>query len=205
MNNNDKRPGDAARNSGAGLKDRRRVLGIIGTSAVAVPVLGLAGCGSDDSPGGATTSAPEAARPTMAPMQDSAASIEDTAQKMADVAEDTAGDMADAADEAAAAAGETMESAAAEAGQAAETIASDADAAGEMPRVDENGGQAQGLAYRHDATTVDASVQTRYQPGQQCSNCVLFQGGDDEWGPCPLFAGKQVKATGWCNAYAPRS
>jgi hypothetical protein len=71
-----------------------------------------------------------------------------------------------------------------------------------MAKVDENSAQAQGLGYRHDATTIDSATQPRYAAGQQCSNCALFQGGDAEWGGCPLFAGKQVKATGWCNAYA---
>lgn len=74
------------------------------------------------------------------------------------------------------------------------TVASDG-----MAKVDENGAQASGLGYKHDATTVQNS---RYASGQQCSNCALWQGGDEEWGGCPLFAGKQVKATGWCSAYA---
>ena len=66
--------------------------------------------------------------------------------------------------------------------------------------------QAQSLAYTHDATTVDASAQPRYEPGQACQNCLLFQGAEgDEWANCSIFPGRQVKATGWCNVYQPKS
>lgn len=38
---------------------------------------------------------------------------------------------------------------------------------------------------------------------QACGNCALYQGktGDDT-ANCPLFAGKQVAAKGWCSAWA---
>ena len=66
--------------------------------------------------------------------------------------------------------------------------------------------QAQSLAYTHDATTVDASAQPRFEPGQACQNCLLFQGAEgDEWANCSIFPGRQVKATGWCNVYAPKA
>ncbi|MDJ0938992.1 MAG: high-potential iron-sulfur protein [Woeseiaceae bacterium] len=65
--------------------------------------------------------------------------------------------------------------------------------------------QAQSLAYTHDASTVDASAQPRFEVGQACSNCVLYQGADgDEWGPCSIFPGREVNAAGWCNVYAPK-
>ena len=65
--------------------------------------------------------------------------------------------------------------------------------------------QAKSLAYGHDATTVDKAAQPRYEEGQACSNCALFQGGPgDEWGNCSIFPGRQVKATGWCSVYAPK-
>ncbi len=177
---------------------RRRVLQMMGTTAVAVPVLGLSACGGDS--GSSATSSEPAPMPAKAPepsvveetqtaMEDAAATAQDEMAAAADMADETAD----------AAMGEMRESAdamAGEAEQAADMIASD------MPQVDENGAQAMGLGYRHDATTVDASMQTRYQAGQQCANCVLFQGGDAEWGGCPLFAGKVVKRTGWCSAYS---
>lgn len=34
---------------------------------------------------------------------------------------------------------------------------------------------------------------------QTCSNCALFNNGT-----CPLFAGKQVKPTAWCNSWAKK-
>jgi hypothetical protein len=69
-------------------------------------------------------------------------------------------------------------------------------------RVDEQDPAALGLGYRHDAANVDRKKFVRYQEGQTCSNCRLYQGKDGaEWGACPIFAGKLVAATGWCNAY----
>lgn len=65
--------------------------------------------------------------------------------------------------------------------------------------------QAKSLAYVHDATTVDSAAQPRYEAGQECSNCALYQGGaGDEWANCSIFPGRQVKATGWCSVYAPK-
>lgn len=80
-----------------------------------------------------------------------------------------------------------------------------AEPGGDMPRLDENSQQAQSLGYVHDATTVDASKFPRYEEGQACSNCALWQGGDAEWGGCSIFPGRKVKATGWCNVYAPKA
>ena len=48
-------------------------------------------------------------------------------------------------------------------------------------------------------------AQPRYEDGQACVNCALFQGGPgDEWANCSIFPGRQVKATGWCSVYAPK-
>ncbi|HEY0767494.1 MAG TPA: high-potential iron-sulfur protein [Steroidobacteraceae bacterium] len=42
-------------------------------------------------------------------------------------------------------------------------------------------------------------------PGSNCANCGLYQGASGSLqGPCQLFAGKQVKAAGWCTAWAPQ-
>jgi hypothetical protein len=170
---------------------RRKVLTLLGTSAVALPVLGLAGCGGgDDAPAPSVGAMEDAAKDAAAEVESGAEKMVDEAQDAVDSAEET---MTEAMDSAEAAVEETVEE--------AKTIATDA--AGGMAQVDENSAQAQGLGYRHDATTIDGASQPRYKAGQQCSNCALYQGGDAEWGGCPLFAGKQVKATGWCNAYAP--
>lgn len=196
------------------LPGRRRVLGFLGTTAVALPVLGLTACGGDDSGGAASTSAPMPAKSPEA--TDAKAAMEDAAESMEAAAEEAvedAGEMMDDAAESAEAmveeAADTAEEAAgamaAEAEAAADTIATDAGMNDGMAPVDQNGAMAMGLGYREDATTVDSSAQARYQAGQQCSNCVLFQGGDKEWGGCPLFAGKVVKSTGWCSAYSAAS
>jgi hypothetical protein len=78
--------------------------------------------------------------------------------------------------------------------------------AADMPHVDPASAQAQGLGYIHDATAVDKATYARYQDGQICANCLLYQGAaDSEWGGCGIFAGQAVAAQGWCNAYAPKA
>lgn len=42
------------------------------------------------------------------------------------------------------------------------------------------------------------------EAGKSCSNCALYQGGTAAAGPCPIFPGKKVAATGWCTSYAPK-
>lgn len=75
-----------------------------------------------------------------------------------------------------------------------------------LPQLSEDDTQAKSLNYKHIASDVDPSKNPRYKEGQLCSNCQVYQGNDgDDWGPCAIFAGKAVKATGWCTAYAPRS
>ncbi len=37
--------------------------------------------------------------------------------------------------------------------------------------------------------------------GQSCANCKLYQGGGAAQGACPIFAGKEVLATGWCKSW----
>ncbi len=62
------------------------------------------------------------------------------------------------------------------------------------------------LGYVAVATTVDAGKYSKYAPGQNCSNCALYQGkAGDADGPCPLFAGRHVLATGWCSAHVNKT
>ncbi len=78
-------------------------------------------------------------------------------------------------------------------------------AAGNMPQLAEDDPQAKSLSYVHEASTVDTAKQPRYQSGQVCSNCALYQGkGTDEWAGCSIFPGKLVKSSGWCSVYAPK-
>jgi hypothetical protein len=74
--------------------------------------------------------------------------------------------------------------------------------AADAPKVTEADPTAQALGYKQDATKVDKARYARYEPGQACGNCSLFQGkAGDAWGGCPMFGGKQVASTGWCSAY----
>jgi hypothetical protein len=73
-------------------------------------------------------------------------------------------------------------------------------------RLDEKDSTAQNLGYRHDATKVDAKKFSRFQPGQTCANCMVYQGkAGDAWGGCPIYGGKLVNAKGWCNAYVKKT
>jgi hypothetical protein len=74
-----------------------------------------------------------------------------------------------------------------------------------LPHLAEDDRQAKSMAYVHDATTIDKAKQPRYQAGQVCSNCALYQGkATDEWAACSIFPGKAVKASGWCSVYSPK-
>lgn len=115
------------------------------------------------------------------------AKAEDAADKAMDTMEDTMDEAADAAE------------------TAAEEVKEATQADSGMPLLDENGSQAQSLGYVHDASTVDTEKYPRYQDGQACSNCALYTGGDAAQGGCSIFPGKAVKATGWCNVYAPKA
>ena len=169
------------------LPSRRRVLEMVGMSALALPVLGLAGCSGGDETAGSAASGADAAKPASKPPAAMPSTVESAV-------ESTAESPAESPVETAVEKVETAMESSAEAMDDPATIATDS-----MPRVDENGPQAKGLGYVHDATT---SGNARYASGQQCANCALYLGGGSAWGGCPLFAGKQVKATGWCSAYA---
>jgi|SRR6185369_11983061 len=49
----------------------------------------------------------------------------------------------------------------------------------------------------------DAAQAKNAESGSKCANCALYEGAPDSvQGPCSVFAGKQVKAAGWCTAWA---
>lgn len=82
---------------------------------------------------------------------------------------------------------------------AAESVPAD------MPRVREDEPTAQALGYRHAASDVDQARFPRFQAGQNCANCNLYQpGADASWGGCPIFLGRLVNAAGWCNSWVPK-
>ena len=166
---------------------RRRFLTLMGGGAVMLPFAGLVACSSDDS------SAPTVA----ASAEDAASTRPDPATPSAEKTAENASAQARASAEKAATDGEQM------ATDGEQMASNDSGGNGDMPRLSEDNPQAKSLQYKHIASDVDHS---RYKEGQQCSNCQLWQGSDsDEWAGCGIFAGKVVKATGWCTAYAPMS
>jgi len=169
---------------------RRKFLKLVGGTAVLVPLAGLAACsgGGDSAPAGGG-----GAKPSGDDGSGSGGGMAKDAAK--DAAEDTAKDSG-MSQESAQAAAETAESQAGEAAAAADG----------RPKLSEDDPQAKALGYLHDATDVDQSKYARYQPGQACSNCQLFQAkGDEEWAGCSIFPGKLVNSAGWCSAYAPKA
>ena len=71
--------------------------------------------------------------------------------------------------------------------------------------LDEKDPTAVALGYVADASRVDQVKYPKFAEGQACSNCVLYQGaGGAPSGLCPLFAGNQVAAQGWCGSYAKK-
>jgi hypothetical protein len=72
----------------------------------------------------------------------------------------------------------------------------------DAPKLAESDSLAQSLGYKLDATTVDKAKFPHYAAGEDCGNCSFYQGKPtDAFAGCPMFAGKQVSAKGWCNAY----
>jgi hypothetical protein len=60
--------------------------------------------------------------------------------------------------------------------------------------------EAQAVKYVEDARQASAAT-----PGSNCASCGLYQGASGSaQGPCQLFPGNQVKAAGWCTAWAPQ-
>ena len=85
----------------------------------------------------------------------------------------------------------------------AQAIGQSAALAADMEPVSPSDAMAAALGYVEDATTTDTAKFSRYEAGQTCANCLLYQGAaDSESGGCPLFAGKSVAAKGWCNSWA---
>ena len=79
-------------------------------------------------------------------------------------------------------------------------------AAHAQAKLDEKDAQALALGYVAEATKTDTKKYPKYAAGQNCANCVLYQGkAADAAGLCPLFAGKQVASTGWCSAWAKKA
>jgi hypothetical protein len=52
----------------------------------------------------------------------------------------------------------------------------------------------------------DVSKAAEAKPGSKCDNCKLYQGpAGAAQGPCLLFPGKAVKASGWCSSWTAKT
>ena len=73
-------------------------------------------------------------------------------------------------------------------------------------KVEESDPQAVALGYKNDTTKVDEKKFPKHAKDQRCANCQLFMAkATDPMGPCPLFGGKQVSATGWCSSWVKKA
>ncbi len=73
-------------------------------------------------------------------------------------------------------------------------------AAEAAPLVSPEAPEAKKVKYVEDAAKAQGAL-----PGSTCANCGLYQGRTGApSGPCQIFGGKQVKASGWCSSWAPQ-
>jgi hypothetical protein len=73
-------------------------------------------------------------------------------------------------------------------------------------QLDEKDPQAVALGYVADSAKADAKKYPKHDKTQVCSGCSLWQSKPtDALGNCPLFAGKQVNAKGWCSAWTKKA
>lgn len=73
-----------------------------------------------------------------------------------------------------------------------------------LPRIDLDDTADKALQYAHDAGTVDIAV--RGGADRNCISCRFYTGGEGaDWGPCGLFPGKAVNASGWCAGWVAKS
>jgi len=82
---------------------------------------------------------------------------------------------------------------------AALAVSRGADAAA-APLLDPTSPEAKAVRYVEDAAGASGA-----SAGSRCANCALYQGADgSKQGPCQIFPGRDVKATGWCTSWAPQ-
>ena len=72
--------------------------------------------------------------------------------------------------------------------------------AADLPLVADDDPTAKALKYVPDAAKASGA-----KPGSHCGDCKLYQGAaNSSQGPCLLFPGKSVKATGWCSSWTAK-
>src|SRR5690606_11126713 len=74
----------------------------------------------------------------------------------------------------------------------------------EAQHLDPEDPTAKALKYTHDASQAERPDKMGIAGAEQfCHNCQFIQGGGDgEWLPCMIFAGRLVAANGWCASWA---
>ncbi len=159
---------------------RRLFVKILGQSTVLIPLMGLTGCGKPQT--GASAAAPTA------PPQTGTGTGTGTATGTGTGSGPGTGTGMDA-----------------QAGEVAAT-AQPATGGSDLPHIGVDDPAARALGYSFDAATVDNAKYPEHLKGQSCRKCAQFKGGpNDAWGPCMVFAGKQVNARGWCTAYVAKA
>lgn len=72
--------------------------------------------------------------------------------------------------------------------------------AADAPLLSPDAKEAKAVQYIEDASQAKGRA-----PGSTCANCGLYEGhAGAPTGPCKIFAGKTVKAAGWCSSWAPQ-
>jgi hypothetical protein len=72
--------------------------------------------------------------------------------------------------------------------------------AADAPLLSPDAKEAKAVKYVEDASQAKGAI-----AGSTCANCALYQGhAGSSMGPCQIFAGKVVKAAGWCSSWAPQ-
>ena len=55
--------------------------------------------------------------------------------------------------------------------------------------------------YKLDPSKVDKKKYPKYEEGQICGTCQLYEEQSKEFGGCALFPGRQVHVKAWCDAW----
>ncbi|WP_295999541.1 high-potential iron-sulfur protein [Rugamonas sp.] len=87
------------------------------------------------------------------------------------------------------------------AGAAAMTMGAYARAEALTP-LKEDDPQAVEFGYKDDTARVDNQRFPEHKPDQKCAKCQIYADGPNDTGGCPIFAGKSVRAGGWCSAFS---
>ncbi|MES2072117.1 MAG: high-potential iron-sulfur protein [Pseudomonadota bacterium] len=74
-------------------------------------------------------------------------------------------------------------------------------AQGADPQLQESDPLAIEHGYKLDPAKVDRKKFPRYEVGQICGTCQLYEEQNKEWGGCALFPGKLVHVKAWCDAW----